>query len=542
MNYTVSIGVLIGITSIVVHAGEYAELLHTTTWANYLSCGATKTAAPWYQEAIDATTMPYPLRSYSLYLSNTGQHRTLLNYKKRLQEQFKDDLEVQKAIAVALAHEKQDGEAEQLFVALATQFPTSYEVVLPAAQVMMRRGEDARAREVLEKVINTRIQKQLTSVAMVLLTQLYIKENNIDAAYGMITQCIAMQPSFAPAWLILGTLEELKQNREKAVQAYRTFSSLSPLPVPDVEKRIALLQASNTPHVGMQLNAVQQSMVLILHKKYDEALSLIRNQLRTQPSDATVRALYIHLLVTTGSYRSAVALLAQYVAEQPTDYRWWGALHIIALNREAAAVAQATLIQLRLHYPQVVWGYMYEADCALRNNNFNDAYSLYAQAHAITKDEILKSELYFLQALCGYELHDYAFVAEAITRGVALSVVHAPLYNLAAYYYAHAGEHDKAQKLIVQCCALEPQNYHYQDTAAFIAYKKGDLQNAQKIFKMLHHKHTDDAAITLHTAQVAYKQQNYTDAKLLLAHAENHAYSEYVKRRLHSLSCNAGTV
>jgi predicted Zn-dependent protease len=520
---------------------DYASLVHKTTWANYLSSSEKKSAEKWYREIIDASTLPYPLRSYSLYLASTGQHRTLLQYKRQLQAAFKDDLEVQKAIAVALTYEKQHGEAEALFMALAAQFPTCYEVVLPAVQVMTKRGEDARARETLEKLLNARPQKQHTSIAMVLLAQLYIKENNLDAAYTLVTQCVAMQPSYAPAWLILGTLEELKQNREKAVNAYRTFCALSPVPIPEVEKRIALLHMSNTQNSGLSLNALQQCMVLIVHKKYDEALQMTRQMLRAQPQDSTIRALHLHLLVTTGSYRSAVALLAHYIAEKPDDYRWWGALHIIALNQEAASVAQATLIQLRLHYPYTVWGYLYEADCALRKNSFKEAYNLYVQAHTIVTDEVIKSELYFMQALCGYELHDYAVVVQAIQNGLALSVIHAPLSNLAAYYYAHTGDYDKAQKMVVQCCALEPQNYHYQDTAAFIAYKKGDLSHAAIIFNALHMNHKDDAAITLHAAQAAHKQHNYTDARTLLAHAENHAYSEYVKRRVQSY-LNAGTV
>lgn len=523
------------------HAEDYAQLVHATMWANYLSFGKKKNAEQWYQGVIDATTVPYPLRSYSLYLSHTEQHRALLRYKAQLQQHFKDDLEVQKAIAVALTHEKHDGEAEQLFLTLAAQFPTSYDVVLPAAQILVRQGEDARAREMLEKIINTRTQKQLMPVALVLLAQIYIKGNNLDAAHGLITQCTALQPSYAPAWLLLGTLEELKQNREKAVHAYRTFCSLSPLPIPDVEKRIALLQMSTPSQGGVQLATLQRCMLLILHKKYDEALQYTKQLLHAQPHDATVRALYIHLLVITDSYRSAIALLARYISEEPHDYRWWGALHIIALNPVFAPAAQATLHQLRLLHAHVAWGYLYEADCDLRKGLYKKAYDLYAQAHHLVTDEVMKSELYFMQALCGYEMHDYTMVTQAIESGLKLSVIHAPLSNLAAYYYAHTGAYDKAQKLIVQCCALEPHNYHYQDTAAFIAYKKGDLSNAATIFKVLHNTHVDDATIALHAAQVARKQHNYAAVHALLAQAENHAYSEYVKRRLQSYH-NAGMV
>jgi outer membrane PBP1 activator LpoA protein len=72
-------------------------------------------------------------------------------------------------------------------------------------------------------------------------------------------------------------------------------------------------------------------------------------------------------------------------------------------------------------------------------------------------------------------------------------------------------------------------------------YKKGDLSHAAIILNALHMNHTDDATITLHAAQVAHKQHNHAGALALLAHAGNHAYSEYVKRRLQSY-LNAGTV
>lgn len=521
------------------HAHDYIDLVQATVWADYLCYDKQHARADdWYHDAIGDKTVPYPLRSYALYLFDTHQYKNLLSYQKQLREHFNDDLSVQKALAIALAHEKYDAQSEELFVRLATQFPTSYDVVLPASQILMRRGADAQAQGMLERIINTRTQRQVTALCMVLLAQLYIKTQNIDGAYALMMQCTTSQPTYAPAWLILGMLEELKQNRESAVQAYRMFVQLSPMQVPDIQKRIVQLTTHSSVLSNNQLvvpaNEVQTIMFLIAQKKYTEALSASKKIIARFPADATVRALHVHLLVINGAYQSALALLANYIHEQPDDYRWWGALHILALHQQAFSVAAATLEQLQRQYVCSVWGYLYTADMAMRLGNFNKAHALCAQACVISTQDVMLSELYFMQALCGYELHDYQKVAHAIKKGLATSVIHAPLYNLAAYYYAHIGEYARAQQLIVQCCALEPHNYHYHDTAAFIVYKKNDLDAAHKVLNALHAQYGTDAMISLHAASVAHKKANLTGARALLAQAGNHAYSEYVKRRIES--------
>lgn len=544
MNYIKSV---LGLTLTIVYSvcgASYAELLHATTWADYLCYDKQHARAhDWYTEYINNTALPYPLRSYSLYLFQTQQFGTLLSYKKQLQEFFKDDFNIQKAVAVALAHEKKDAESEALFITLAHQFPTAYEVAVPAAQILINKGDEAQAQQILEKLLNNRQQKQLTPVCMVLLAQLYLKSENIHGAHTLMTQCVAYQPSYAPAWLILGTLEELKQNHKAALQAYRSFISLSPVPVPEIEKRVAALQLGAVPQrhsVQAQQAPIQKIMIMIVQKNYDSALKLTREALAHASHDAALRAIYVHLLVATGLYNAAIAQLLQYVEQQPDDYRWWGALHILALNPASSKHALQALRHMHLSHPHIVWGYLYEADCALRMAHYTRAHELCVTASLLTRDEVMRTELLFMQALAGYEMHDYTWVAQAVEKGLESSVVHAPLYNLAAYYYAHKGDFERAQKLIVQCCALEPQNFHYHDTAAFIAYKKGDLVNASKAFNFLHQTHMDDAAIAIHASQVARKQDQFARARELLAQAENHAYSEYTKRRLRSLQ--TGTV
>lgn len=544
MNYIRSILVLIFMVVCTMRGHSYAELLHATTWADYLCYDKQHTRAQsWYHDYVNNELLPYPLRSYSLYLFQTQQFATLLDYKKQLQDHFKDDLNVQKAIAVALAHEKKNNESEGLFIALAHQFPTAYEVVIPAAQMLINRGDDAQAQQILEKLLNNRQQKQLTPVCMVLLAQLYLKAHNVDGAHTLMTQCVTYQPSYAPAWLILGTLEELKQNQQAALQAYRTFISLSPISVPEIEKRIVALQLGHNPQTqrtSTQQSPIQQIMALIVQKKYDAALSTTKQALLHAPEDAALRAIYIHLLVTNGFYKAAIAQLMHYIDQQPDDYRWWGALHIIALNPASSSEALRSLRCAHLRHPYVVWGYLYEGDCALRRGEYRQAHDLCTSASLLTHDEVMQTELLFMQALAGYEMHDYVRVAQAVEKGLQSSVIHAPLYNLAAYYYAHIGNFERAQQLIVHCCSLEPHNYHYHDTAAFIAYKKGDVENASKAFTLLQQAHTDDAAIALHASQAARKKDQAVRARKLLAHAENHAYSEYIKRRLRSLQ--TGTV
>lgn len=517
-------------------AQEYAQTLHNTMWADFLYYDKQHAyATDWYKNSIQECVMPYPLRSYSLLLFDMQQFGSLLHYKNQLQAHFKDDIEIQKAIAIALTHEKKNKEAATLFIELAEKFPGSYDVVLPAAQILIQQGNLVNARLALEKIINTRMQRNLTPICMVLLAQVYLKENNIDAAHTILTQCTTYQPSYTPAWLVLGALEEVKNNIPAALHAYNTYLLHSAIHNPQIEQHI---QALNVKHTGKSVpytikqSDTQHALTLIMQQNYPAALQVIRNGLYKNKNDAYLRALYIHALVTTESYTTALVTLTHYIQEKPTDNRWWGALHLLALHPNIEISALATLKTMQRQHPHIVWGYLYTADCALRKNNYSDAHALYTQALCIAQDDPLRAELYFMQALCGYELHDYTLVSRAINNGLQCTCVHAPLNNLAAYYYAHSGNYEKADTLIAQCCTLEPQNHHYQDTAAFIAYKKGNLTDAEKIYAILHKTHPTDATISLHAAQAAAKQNNFAQSRELLAQAENHAYSKYEKRRI----------
>ena len=259
---------------------------------------------------------------------------------------------------------------------------------------------------------------------------------------------------------------------------------------------------------------------------------LARSMHYSRSESAYFRMLYIHLLVTTGAVETALVQLIQYIDKDPYNYRWWGALHVLAMHAATGDIASATLRNARLKHPDIVWGYLYEADCMLRNSTYTDAHGLYEQGYIMTNDPVIRAEICFMQALCGYECHNYVLVSQAIERGLRTKVVHAPLYNIAAYYYAHIGRVEQAHQLISICCSLEPHNYHYQDTALFITYKKGDIEKASIALTDLHSAYLYDATITLHVAKVLGKKNNNLQIRQLLAQAETHAYSEYQKRRI----------
>gem|GEM_PF-6676022 len=513
---------------------DYAYLLHKTMWADFLFYDKQhNTAQEWYTRIIAETTLPQPLRSYALLLFNTQQFGTLLDYKSMLNAHFSHDVEIQKALALALAHEHHDNEAEATFLALVHKFPTTYEIAIPAAQILMRRGDYKGAQDILEKIVNVRTQKTISSLIMVLLAQNYIKTGNIAGAHALLAQCTTQHAAYAPAWLLLGTVEELQGNQVAALGAYKTFRVLSVLPIPEVDKRIgALSDVSFSSHEQRIHTAKLQIVALVLKQEYARALPLIKECLTTTPDDASLRALYIHGLVATGAAPTALATIVQYITKNPHDHRWWGALHILTLNPMTHARACATLNTIQRQYPHIVWGYLYCGDCDVRAHEYVAAHELYASALTCTHEVPMRAELYFLQALCGYELDDYDRVKQAVTAGLACPCVHAPLCNIAAYYYAHCGDYEKATQLSTLCCSLEPHNYHYQDTALFIAYKKGNYDTVAAAYAKLHAAYPTDATITLHAARSSYRQDKKSASAELLAHARDHAYSQYEQRRI----------
>lgn len=95
--------------------------------------------------------------------------------------------------------------------------------------------------------------------------------------------------------------------------------------------------------------------------------------------------------------------------------------------------------------------------------------------------------------------------------------------NDLAYFYAQYSADPKvlkkAAKLATEALAGQPQNAVFLDTAAWVAYRQGDLGAAWSRIRSALLLKPDDGSMNLHAAQIAQKQGNLQEAKTYLKKA-----------------------
>jgi predicted Zn-dependent protease len=523
---------------------DYTRTLHHATWAHFLHHEKKyDEAGDWYSSLIQQPASIYSLKGYILFLFDRQQYAKIMSYKETIQTQFASDVDMQRVFAHALAHSGKLAEADTLFITLNKTFPTNPDIALEAIKALTRKGDTESALAVTHAIINKTAHKASVFLFFFVQAQLYVTLKKTVQAREALQQCLVLRPQFSQGWLLMSLLEAQEGNADKATQGYQSFLRIGGAHNKELEQYLLALAAQHAVGTRMQAAAVYThsaayKKALVFHKErqFPRALAVVEAGIKQEPHNPHMKMLKIQILLDMQQAPNALAQLVAWIDQEPEQQLWFSLVHLLTHQHIPVQTAIDTLASVQKRMPDSLWVHLYLADLYMRMGQHAHAATCFERGVQITKDPVLKAELYFSQALLQYEQRAFDAARVAIEHGLAESVVHAPLYNIAAYYYATKGNDlTKAQNYIEQALAQEPDNVHYRDTQAVVWYKLQVYDKAEALLDQLHVQMPTDATVTLNLAKTKYKLGKKEEACTLVTKARStvhHTHEHHTIARL----------
>lgn len=521
---------------------EYAQAVHHSMWATFLGKDKKlRDADSWYQTIVTKPASPYSIKGYILFLAETHNFKKIVSYIPTYTEQFAHDATIQSVFAHALAHVGRQKESDALFIRLHKQFPTQQDIAFQAVQALVREKKINDALAVTQTIVNKAAHKHSNFVFHFLQSQLYVQLGKLEKARAAAQKCVALQPQFFKAWLMIGLVEEQLGNIDKAIQGYSAFLQTSKQPNAQIEQHVLALtlkQANQSipGQVGLvHTSSLEKAIIMFKQQRYQQALSIINECLKMN-SDPRCKLFKIQILMNMKKQDEAIAHLASWIKQEPYQQMWFSALHLLihlGVNEQKIIGTLRSLEDQKVH---TVWLPLYLADLYIRVRAYDQALDNLHRACMYTQDPCLKTDIYFQIALINYERGSFDQVAYAFEKGLTENILHAPFLNLAAYFYATKGKKlDKAEELIAQALRLEPSNQHYLDTRAVILYKQGAYDKAELLLSGILSQIDNDGTIILNLAKTKYKLGKIEEAHSLVRRAQTVVHNAHEHMTLKKL-------
>jgi predicted Zn-dependent protease len=487
---------------------QYVRTLHSSIWAHFLHCEKkTDAAYDWYTSFIQQPPSLYSLKGYITFLFDQKKYHAIDSYISTMQTIFALDATMQRIAAHTLAQLGKQSEADALFIELNKKFPTNIDIAFEVVKILLQQDKIDEALAVTYDITNKTAHKQSVFPFFFLQAQLCLKKHAFDEARSALRQCLALRPNCAKSWLLLSVLEAQSSALDE-----KTFQNAS---------------TAMTPY--------QKAFMLYQQQEWSRALVAIDQCIAQEEYNPHYKLLKIQILIDMHNIYGAVAQLVAWIQREPEQQLWFSAMHLLTHLHIDAKTVIGTLEALR-HTVHSLWLHIYLADLYMRTDQYADACVCLQRALACTSNPELTTEIYFSLGLLAYKQRDFHMLRIILPHAFAHNIVHPPLYNLAAYFYATKGaDMHRAEGYVERALAQDPTNIHYQDTRAFIWYKKREYQKAAQLLTQLIANDASDATILLHLAKVQYKLGKNTEAYTLIQRACITAQNVYEKHMIAQL-------
>ena len=472
----------------------------------------------YYQKLLSSSQSPYPYSGYVRFLFATNQLNIIASLIPKLEESFKDDLDMQLMFAQALAGTGKKIEAETRFIQLQQKHKDNAELTYQAAQAHAKH-DPKKSILVIDEFLNSTPFQPRNCLFYFMKSQHYMALNDKKSAIQNAQKSLDICPRFDKGWLLLGMLHEQEGKINEAVKGYSTFLELTG-PNKEIEHQISSLllksklqKGSTSSHLSYLTNA----LTWYENQEFEKALMAIDRSLQADPANQDARLLKINILSAMNKITNATDLLQQWMSEEPSNETWFKTLHLLykaGLHKDKAI---AVLHAVEQKNPQELLVVLYLADAYMRAHLFPSALSYHEKALTLTNDPLLKTKIAFNMGMIHFETNNITAMKEVLEQSKQYGAPFPPMHNLLAYYYAtHGRDLARAQSYLDQALKIDANNPHFLDTQALIWYKKRDYAQAEKLLKKLAKQEPEDYFIHLHLAKTENKLGKQKQSMLTL--------------------------
>ena len=491
-----------------IHAKQETQNLHRYLLANYYQFGQDfKNAGHWYAQIDPDNASMYIYNGYIPYLAATGAHAEIVKIIGQLDEPMAQNYEIQLIFANALEQVGKKVDAYERLIQLNEKNKSNQELAFRVAQIYIENSEPENALRVIDAILNSAARRPNNYVFYFLKSQIYLSLNNKKDALVAVKQCIEVYPRFDKSWLLYAMLLEQEGKLEEAIKGYQNFLEITTEPKGQIERHV---------------------MSLSFRQKLNT---------KTKEDDVIIRLERIQELAQKSHFGSAAKLIEEW-AIQGNPEIWIKTLHLLTYIGMPLSTAQASFTAIEKKYPALESLALYQAEIALRINNYPHLIPALQKAYNLSSNPTVKMQVAYQLATKWYEHKEWKKARELLEQAHNYYDQYAPSHNLLAYIYAtKANSFDLAHQAIEKALKLDPANSHFLDTKAQLFVKQKKFDDALAVWSKINPENHDftmlchqgkcqllagkkqEAITTIKNAQtVAQSKKEKDKAVALLAH------------------------
>lgn len=501
--------ILIGLIGGTILAKQDAQNIHRYLLANYYQFGQDyEKAGYWYAQIHPDQASIHIYNGYIPYLAANGSYNEIVKIIPQLDEQMASNQDIQLLFANALEQTGNKKQAYERLIHLNEKNKTNQELAFRVAQIYMENSEPENALHVIENVLNSAARRPNNYVFYFLKSQIYLSLNNKKEALAAVKQCIEVYPRFDKSWLLYAMLLEQEGKLEEAIKGYQHFLDITAEPKGQIERHL---------------------MSLSMRHKMNT---------KSRENDIANRLEKIQELAQKSHFGTAAKLIEEWALQSSTEL-WLKTLHLLTYIGMPLSTAQSTFAAIEKKHPASELLALYQAELALRLNNYPHTISALQKAYNLSTNPLTKMQIAYQLATQWYEHKEWKKALELLELSQLSYDQYAPSHNLLAYIYAtKTNNFTQAEQSIDKALKLDPHNHHFLDTKATLFAKQNKFDNALTIWAQISPEH-HDFTMLCHQGKCQLLAGKKQDALATIKNAQKLAQSKKQKDRVDSLLAQA---
>ncbi len=378
--------------------------------------------------------------------------------------------------------------------------------------------------------------------------KIYLENNDVKNAKKDLNACLNMKPAFVEAGTALGLLHERLGEIDEAIGVYNRIQGSGRfkkrlaqlyLQKNDFEKALEELVEYEKVETDDYTARVKIALIYFELKKYDEAKGRFETILKEQPQ-ADVR---FYLAAIYEEQKLLDKALAEFkrVSDGSSFFKD-SMLHVGFIYRETNRLKEGIAFADKLVKKNPAIAEFYDLQASLYENKKDYKAAMAAVGKGLERFPTEERLLYFQGALYD-KLGERAKAIANMKQIVASNEKNAHALNFLGYTYAEMGENlEEAETLVKKALELRPDDGYILDSLAWVYYKQGNYDKAQKELELAMVKQPEEPVILEHMGDVLLKKKefelaaaNYKKAGELAAAKKDSETSKKLKSKLATL-------
>jgi len=401
------------------------------------------------------------------------------------------------SLADALVLNKQYRQAEAVFAKLHLQYPSNLDYLFNEGVLLSGLDEYDSAREVFDEI------EQRTGVSEQLVYQqqlIDMKQGKVEAAAGEIGKLIRRDPYEPRYYGLLAQLYIRADKPQEAFQVYRDWLQKIPYN-PQALIGMALYfreQGHNRKYEATMAKAfanpdmdVRDQIAFVYpylryvdtdSTKKQEALMLCRMIVRAHPSYAGGYRLFGDMLLRSGEPDSALVQYHQALSLDGSKASTWQQVLLVYAGKQQDDSLLAVSERVMDRFPDDFMGYYFNGAANIYLHQFPAGIVTLTRALAIgTADLRLMDRIYILLGNAYMAIGNFPASDSCMEKSLAMYPDDPLVLNNYSYNLAERDEQlPRAEKMSSLAVSLEPGNYAFEDTYAWVLFRLGRYRAAKK--------------------------------------------------------------